>query len=254
VIPRSVACLAREVIASAGVALSAPFALAGWAGALGGPHARALAAVPVSPAPPVILVHGFASSRVSWFVLERALRADGRVVVTFDYRPWASSVEAIADRLVETVEETLALTGAEQVHLVGHSLGGVIIAQALTGRRLAGLVDVVVTLGSPFGGSPWAGVLPLTPLVRAVRAGSPLLRRLAATPRPPSVRWLAFASAVDPIVPAGRAVPDHGRAARVDVAGFGHCGMLLDPTVVAGVVAATAASVQPPDQSVPRAA
>jgi pimeloyl-ACP methyl ester carboxylesterase len=107
----------------------------------------------------VVLVHGFAVSSTSWFAVRRALCADGRTVVSFDYPPWASSVDELADRLVETVEDVLAGT----VHLVGHSLGGVIIAPALTRDRLAGHVDLVVTLGSPFSGSPWAGMLPLGP-------------------------------------------------------------------------------------------
>src|SRR6478672_8573588 len=50
----------------------------------------------------------------------------------------------------------LSQTGADKVHLVGHSLGGVVIAQAIAGGRLTGRVDTVVTLASPFGGSPSA--------------------------------------------------------------------------------------------------
>jgi triacylglycerol lipase len=190
-------------------------------------------------APPVVLVHGFAGSSTSWFAVRRALRADGRTVVSFDYPPWASSVDELADRLIESVEDVLAATGAGKVHLVGHSLGGVIIALALTRDRLAGHVDLVVTLGSPFSGSPWAGMLPLCPLVRALRSGSPLLRRLAAAPAPVGVRWLAFASTLDAIVPTHRAVPANRQATRVMIDSDGHSGMLLDPDVIARIVAAT---------------
>ncbi|MGI9001382.1 MAG: hypothetical protein ACR2GH_06910 [Pseudonocardia sp.] len=35
-------------------------------------------------------------------------------------------------RLVDTVDRLLGRTGASKVHLIGHNLGGVIIAQALT--------------------------------------------------------------------------------------------------------------------------
>ena len=45
----------------------------------------------------------------------------------------------------------LSQTGADKVHLIGHSLGGVVIAQAIASGRLTGKVDTVVTLGSPLG-------------------------------------------------------------------------------------------------------
>jgi pimeloyl-ACP methyl ester carboxylesterase len=187
----------------------------------------------------VVLVHGFAGSSASWFAVRRALRANGRTVVSFDYLPWASSVDELADRLIETVQDVLAATGAGKVHLVGHSLGGVIIALALTREGLPAHVDLAVTLGSPFSGSPWAGTLPLGPLVRALRPGSPLLRRLAAAPAPAGVRWLAFGSTLDPIVPAQRAVPANRPVTSVIVDAAGHCGMLVDPAVIARIVAAT---------------
>jgi pimeloyl-ACP methyl ester carboxylesterase len=194
---------------------------------------------------PVVLVHGFAASRRGWFALLRALRADARTVLSFNYSPRASSVDELAHRLTETVEDLLAVTGARNIHLIGHSLGGLIIAQALTGHRLAGRVDLVATLGSPFGGSPWAGVLPIGPLVRALRPGSPLLRRLAAARPPAGVRWLAFASAVDLIVPADRAFPANRQATRVAVTTAGHSGMLLDPDVITQIVAAITHGAQP---------
>jgi hypothetical protein len=100
-------------------------------------------------------------------------------------------------------------------------------------------VDLVVTIGTPFGGSPWAGLLPLGPLLRSLRQGSPLLHRLAAAPRPAGVRWLAFASALDLIVPGDRAVPVNGQATRVRVKSAGHLGMLLDLEVIARILAAT---------------
>jgi pimeloyl-ACP methyl ester carboxylesterase len=186
----------------------------------------------------VVLVHGFAGSSAIWFAVRRALGADGRTVVSCDYPPWASSVDGRADRLIDPVEDVLAVTGAGKVHLVGHSLGGVVIALALTRGRLAGRVDLVVTLGSPFSGSPWAGLVPVCPLVRALRPGSPLLRRLATAPAPAGVRWLAFASTVDAIVPAHRAVPANRQAMRVLIDADGHSGMMLDHDVIARIAAA----------------
>jgi triacylglycerol lipase len=164
--------------------------------------------------------------------------------VSFEYPPWASSVEELADRLSTTVEQLLAVTGAGTVHLIGHSLGGVIIAQALTGERLAGRVDLVATLASPFGGSPLAALCPVgLPLVRALRPGSPLLRRLGAARPPAGVRWLAFVSTRDPIVPADRAVPANREVTLISIDESGHCGLVLDPSVIARIVAATTVTV-----------
>jgi triacylglycerol lipase len=205
-------------------------------------------------AAPVVLVHGFAASSASWFAVRRALLADGRTVVSFDYPPWASSVDELADRLAVTVEDVLAATGATRVHLVGHSLGGVIIALAMTRDRLAERVELVVTIGSPFTGSSWAWMLPLAPLVRALRPGSALLCRLAAAPTPASVHWLAFAATHDPIVPAHGAVPQNRRATRVMIAAAGHSGMLLHPEVVTRILAATSLRERAADLGAPLAA
>src|SRR3954453_2170640 len=99
---------------------------------------------------PVLLVHGFGGTKSSWSVIANALSDRGIRVDTITYSPLGNSVEQLADQLVATVERTLSETGADKVHLVGHSLGGVVIAQAIAGVGLVGLVDTVITLGSPF--------------------------------------------------------------------------------------------------------
>jgi triacylglycerol esterase/lipase EstA (alpha/beta hydrolase family) len=121
------------------------------------------------------------------------------------YPPFGTSVQQLA---VE-VERLLCQTGADQVHLVGHSLGGVVIAQANATGRLTRQIDTVVTLRSPFGGSPWAHLPPFGAIVREQRKGSPLVRRPASAPVPYGMRWLAFTATLDVIVPGRRSVPTH---------------------------------------------
>jgi triacylglycerol lipase len=237
-IGRSATVQANEVRLMASVAVRAPLHLVGGGS---GPAFGALSPVQAHPAPmsrPVLLVHGFGGTKSSWSYLARNLSARGLTFDAITYAPFGTSVEQLADRLVAAVERVLSQTGANKVHLVGHSLGGVVIAQALASGRLTGKVDTVVTLGSPFGGSPWANLLPFGAVVRAVREGSPLLRRLASAPVPDGVRWLAFTATLDMIVPGLRSVPTHAQVETVTVGGVGHLGMLLSRQVVGRIVAA----------------
>ena len=146
-IRRAAMVQAYEVALMASVAARAPLHLIG-----GGfdPARDALPPVQAHTAPtarPVLLVHGFGGTKSSWSLLARTLSAQGLTVDAITYTPFGTSVEQLADRLVAEVERLLSQTGADKVHLVGHSLGGVVIAQAIAGGRLSGRVDTVVTLG-----------------------------------------------------------------------------------------------------------
>jgi triacylglycerol lipase len=190
---------------------------------------------------PVLLVHGFGGAKSSWSSVAKALSAQGFSVDTMTYAPVGSSVEQLAEKLIEHVERMLSRSAARKVQLVGHSLGGVIIAQAISNPRLRGRVDTVITLGSPFGGSPWAGALPVVEMVRALRPGSPLLRRLASTPLPDDVHWLSVTASLDIIVPGVRSVPSHARVETMTVDGVGHLGMLMSQRVIRYIAAALCA-------------
>jgi hypothetical protein len=210
--------------------------LGGGYDAAGGssPTVRALTAPTTRP---VLLVHGFAGTKSSLALVAHELNARGMTVEAMSYPPIGMSVKQLAERVVAEVEKILVATGTDKVHLVGHSLGGVVIAHAIADSRLAGRVDTVITLGSPFGGSPWAGVLPFAEIVRELRAGSPLLRRIAATPVPEGVRWLSLAAALDIVVPGMRALPSHAQAETITFDGVGHLGMLVSRQVI-GCIAA----------------
>jgi triacylglycerol lipase len=234
-ISRAATVQAYELAMMAAVAAMLPLHLVNGSDPGRGPLPGAYTA---ANARPVLLVHGFGGGKSSWSTIARTLSARGLTVDAITYPPFGTSVEQVAERLVVEVERTLSQTGAEQVHLVGHSLGGVVIAQAIAGGRLTGLVDTVVTLGSPFGGSPWAKLLPFGAIVPALRENSPLLRRLASAPIPDDVRWLAFSAALDMIVPGVRSIPAQARAETITVRGVGHLGMLLNRQVVGRIAAA----------------
>jgi triacylglycerol lipase len=202
------------------------------------PHLKARTAPTTRP---VLLVHGLAGTKSSWSLVAETLSARGLTVDAIAYPPVGTSVQRLTDQVVAEAQTILHRTGADKVHLVGHSLGGVVIAQAIADGRLDGMVDTVITLGSPFGGSPWAGLLPFVEIVRALRAGSPLLQRLASAPVPDGVRWLAVTAALDIVVPGLRSVPTHAEVESITLGDVGHLGLLVSRQVIAYIAAALSA-------------
>jgi hypothetical protein len=59
-----------------------------------------------------------------------------------------------ADRLDVLINDVLAATGASQVNLVGHSQGGLVIRAYIADSARSSKVSKVVTLGTPYLGSP----------------------------------------------------------------------------------------------------
>lgn len=201
---------------------------------------------PFAPAPgddgdvPVLLVHGVVDNRSIFALLGRALRRRGfRHVLTMNYSLFTNDVRAAAAALADHVERLCAATGHDRVRLVGHSLGGLVAryyAQRLGGDAR---VDVLVTLGSPHGGTQLARLLPVR-LARQLRPDSGLLRELAG-PADCATRFTAVWSPVDEVVVPGRlARLDHPDLdlRNVEVPAVGHQSLLVHPRVVDAVYAA----------------
>ncbi|MGA7802981.1 MAG: alpha/beta fold hydrolase [Gammaproteobacteria bacterium] len=96
----------------------------------------------------VVLVHGLWMNGLELMLLGRRVRRCGFAPMRFHYRSLAYPVPYNAARLARFV----AALGASTVHLLGHSLGGLVILRALAEHR-----DLppgrVVLLGTPVAGS-----------------------------------------------------------------------------------------------------
>ncbi|MFE9580552.1 esterase/lipase family protein [Nocardia sp. NPDC006044] len=66
-------------------------------------------------------------------------------------------IDVMAIELAQVVENVRKTTGAVQVALVGHSIGGTVIREYLRATG-ASSAAAVVTLGTPYRGSTWAGL------------------------------------------------------------------------------------------------
>lgn len=189
---------------------------------------------------PVLLVHGYGHNRSGWFLLQHSLRRAGFTSIhTMNYVAWGTEgVPELAGRLAARVAAIRALTGSEKVHIVGHSLGGVLIrwyVQELGGDRC---VDTAITVASPHEGTVAALAAP-GPCARDLRPGSRVMRRLAAGARPCDVSWVALYSNLDLLVqpaPSARLRDPALRAENVLVKDHGHVGIMTSPVVARAIV------------------
>jgi acetyl-CoA carboxylase carboxyl transferase subunit beta len=137
-------------------------------------------------------------------------------------------------RLERLVERTCAETGYERVHVVGHSLGGLVARYYV--QRMGGdsRVHTLVTLGSPHSGTNAAYLLPQR-LVRQLRPGSELMQELAAPAAGCRTRFVAYWSDLDQlIVPKRSATLVHAdlQVRNVLLRGVGHMSLPICGRVV----------------------
>ncbi|MEO0318525.1 MAG: hypothetical protein RL404_2202 [Pseudomonadota bacterium] len=103
-------------------------------------------------APPVLLLHGFGANSGFWRPLSRRLREAGISHATVDLEPVLGSIDDYADLIEAQATLLCAATGASQLVVVGHSMGG-LAARAWMRRHGSARVLKLVTLGTPHFGS-----------------------------------------------------------------------------------------------------
>jgi pimeloyl-ACP methyl ester carboxylesterase len=181
---------------------------------------------------PVVLVHGYAGTEHMWHPLRAALGTAGfDHVIALRYNPFRTDIGAISDWLVDQADRTMSACGTRGVHLVGHSMGGLVVRAAAQSRVLRGRVRSAVTVATPHHGTPFARFMP-GPCARQMRPGSVFLQELAAGSPPGSTRWIDIEAAADRVVSPGpeRSTP---RSARVPA---GHRSVTRHPDAVARIV------------------
>lgn len=137
---------------------------------------------PAAPAElPVLLLHGIGCNAAVWTSLRRRLESQGLgPVYGLSYGPPFDSIDTFAPQVAAKIAEIEAATGARQVVIVGHSMGG-LVARAYLRRHGGARVRRLVTLGTPHAGSMHAWLMSGTSLAE-MRPGSAWLAELNGAP------------------------------------------------------------------------
>ncbi len=173
---------------------------------------------------PVLLLHGLFNNRASWFWFKAGLRSNGfNNIATINLSSWHNE-EVLTELVAKKVDELRHRLGVNKVHLVCHSMGGIIARNYIQLRGGAEKIDCCVILGSPHAGSKLAP-LSLAPLGRVLVPGSEFLRRLNEAEPPAGVRITNICTRKDNMV-----LPNENSrlswGEQVELDGLGHTGLI----------------------------
>lgn len=194
---------------------------------------------------PVLMLHGLAHN-MSWSVrIQKELHRSGFATRSINYNTFSSDLDRCADTVAEHIWEYAGSSAVPAVHVVAHSLGGIVLRAALARHEeIQEYVATGVTVGSPHQGTPWAyaPLAPLMPLVGGlvtqIRPGSETLVKLDKETVAGPTRWVSVYSTTDEIVPAGYGRLEHPllNAVHVELNGIGHYGLMFHERSVNAIV------------------
>ncbi|MDP1611451.1 MAG: alpha/beta fold hydrolase [Sulfuritalea sp.] len=180
---------------------------------------------------PLLLIHGYQCNRGFWFWLRPRLEAAGWTVATHCMEPTWTEIDNYADGIARRIDEVLAATGAPQLILIGHSMGG-LACRAYLRRHGNAKVARMITLGSVHHGTRLAS-LGVGPNARQMRIGNPWLVALGATdavPLPPGSVSI-FSHHDNYVYPQETGSRLEG-AANIAISGVSHIGMAFSPRLL----------------------
>ncbi len=219
----SLAAFAAECAVTAVLALTVPLSFRrGRVRALDGREDRR----------PVVFLHGYAQHSANFIWLIRRLRADGWLhLYSVRHGAVGGDIERSAARLGTELDRIRRESGAPQLDVVAHSMGGLVARACLGARGRASGIARLVTLGTPHQGTLVFPRFRVDPMVAQMRPGSAMLARLAdGRAATAAADCIAIYSADDAIVVPASAGYWPG-AFNIEVRGLGHMSLLFSRRV-----------------------
>ena len=185
---------------------------------------------------PILLLHGLFINQSCWFWFKRQLRQQGyKNVVTMNLTGWHNE-ETLTELLAKQVDELRHQLGVNKVHLVCHSMGGLIARNYIQLREGDDKVDRLICLGSPHQGSKLA-IFSIAPLGKLLIPNSDFLQRLNSAPVPQTVQLTnIYTNKDDMVLPNSNNHLHWGKAVELD--GMGHTALIYRKAPIAATITA----------------
>lgn len=150
--------------------------------------------------PIVVLMHGLFHNPSAWIVFRYWLLRQGLTCVCLGYSSWgARDFDQTTRQIREQLEDIVQKNPDREIHLIGHSLGGLLLRAALAEFSACTNIKNLITLGTPFQGSKLAPFA-LNSLGRYLWYNSATITATAALPFPSHIPGHALWSPADNMV------------------------------------------------------
>ncbi|SDZ90509.1 Triacylglycerol esterase/lipase EstA, alpha/beta hydrolase fold [Desulfuromusa kysingii] len=192
---------------------------------------------------PVLLLHGLFVNQSCWLWFRWQLRQQGiQNVTTMNLSSWHSE-EALTELLAKRVDELRHQLGVNKIHLVGHSMGGIIARNYVQLRGGQDKVEKLICLGSPHYGSKLA-TFSLDPLGKLLIPDSDFLQRLNNAPKPEKTKVTNIYTNKDNMV-----LPNANNhlpwGEPVELKNMGHTSLIYRKAPITATIAALKRDIEP---------
>lgn len=189
---------------------------------------------------PVLLLYGFGATRRTFDILEKRLYNDGYTVFSINLGGMfdtfnTGGIEDLAAKIDEKIERLYKKYQFRgKLSIISHSKGGLIGHYYV--KRLGGdkRVKVLITVGTPHNGNPWALLFMFSPaavVFKSIRQMTPMsafIKRLKLGPFPKKVKLFSIFSKDDRVCPYPGAVLEEAENVKnVEVEGISHSEFLI---------------------------
>jgi triacylglycerol lipase len=185
---------------------------------------------------PILLVHGYLHNESAWHLFKKRLKEKGvdNPLYTITLGHPFHSIEEYSQKVKARLKEIQEKTQCHSIKLIGHSMGGLVSADAAISTKSVNISEVI-TLGSPFEGTKLAPIATTffcgrSQCAEEMKTGSKFLKELKERISKSSIEFTHYGSTGDMIVIPHTSSNPEGRGSQFSKSG--HLFLLYSEQVV----------------------